>query len=216
VSRRDNVEARCPRCRLFRRVCICSIIPVLETGTRLILLVHRDEERKPTNTGRLATLSLSNSELVRHGARGEETTLAWPAGSQPVLLFPEEGARPIASYAGLDRPVTLIVPDGTWRQAAKMKKRLPALAEVPTVSLPEGDATRYRLRAERREGGLATIEAIARALGVLEGPVIEGALTELFQIMVERTLWVRGQLGAAEVRGGIPAEAPGSTEPPEG
>ncbi|MEO6950970.1 MAG: tRNA-uridine aminocarboxypropyltransferase [Polyangia bacterium] len=206
MSRRDNVEARCPRCRLFQRVCVCSIVPRLETHTRLVLLVHRDEERKPTNTGRLATLALPNSELVRHGDRGATTHVAWPEGSQPLLLFPEEGAHPISRYAG--GPTTLIVPDGTWRQAAKMKKRIPALRDIPTVCLPEGGhPTAYRLRAERKEGGLATIEAIARAFGVLEGAQIEAALLELFQIMVERTLWVRGQLSADKVRGGIPDES---------
>ena len=205
MSRRDSVEARCPRCRMFQRVCVCSIIPRLETVTRLVLIVHRDEERKPTNTGRLATLALANSELVRHGDEGSPTRVEWPADSQPLLLFPEDGARPIAEFA--DRKTTLIVPDGTWRQAAKMKKRMPALRDVPTVCLPEGgDPTAYRLRAERKEGGLATVEAIARALGVLEGPHVEAALLELFHIMVERTLWVRGQLPADRVRGGIPPQ----------
>ena len=200
MSRRDNVGARCPRCRLFQRVCICSIVPRLEMPTRLVLLMHRDEERKPTNTGRLCTLALPNSEIVVHGVEGAETQLSF--AQEPILLFPGPDARPIADYAG--RAVTLIVPDGTWRQAAKMKKRIPALRDVPTVSIPAGEETQYRLRAERREGGLATAEAIARALGVLEGPLVEAALLELFHIMVERTLWVRGQLGAHQVRGGIP------------
>ena len=207
MSRRDNVARRCPRCRLFLEVCVCALIPSLQTRTRLLLLIHRDEERKPTNTGRLGTLSLCNSELVLHGERDQPTVISWPEGSQPLLVFPHDEARPITEYARLDRPVTLIVPDGTWRQAAKMRTRLPALAGVPTVSLPEGAETRYRLRAERREGGLATIEAIARAFGVLEGEAVEQALLELFQIMVERTLWVRGQLAAAEVRGGIPGKS---------
>ena len=200
MSRRDNVEARCPRCRLFQRVCICSIVRRLETRTHLVLLMHRDEERKPTNTGRLATLALPNSALVVHGVAGRETCLAW--AHEPILLFPCPDARPIEDYAG--RAVTLVVPDGTWRQAAKMKKRIPALRDVQTVSLPDGDETQYRLRAERREGGLATAEAIARALGVLEGPHVEAALLELFRVMVERTLWVRGQLAAGAVHGGIP------------
>ena len=127
MSRRDNLDRRCPRCRLFLEVCVCALIPSLQTRTRLVLLIHRDEERKPTNTGRLGTLALRNSELVLHGARDQPTQLSWPEGSQPLLVFPHEEARPITEFAGLDRPVTLIVPDGTWRQAAKMRTRPSAI-----------------------------------------------------------------------------------------
>jgi hypothetical protein len=64
---------------------------------------------------------------------------------------------------------------------------------------------RHRLRHETREGGLATIEAIARALGVLEGGQVRSILEKVFCAMVERTLWSRGQLDAAQVSAGIPA-----------
>jgi DTW domain-containing protein YfiP len=104
----------------------------------------------------------------------------------------------------------LIVPDGTWRQAHKMRRRLPGLAAIPCVILPEAGRTEYRLRSEHHVGGLATLEAIARALRVLEGDAgvtTEGALLELFRIMVARTLWLRGQLGDHEVTSGVPDAA---------
>ncbi len=208
MSRRDNVAARCPRCRLHLSICVCALIPTLTTRTRLLLLIHRDEERKPTNTGRLAHLCLPNSEIVRRGDRGApEPKLSWEPDSQPLLVFPHDDATPLATWASGGAKVTLIVPDGTWRQAFKARKRVPGLRDVPCVSLPEGAPTLYRLRSERHEGGLATMEAIARALGVLEGAPIERALVALFRTMIERTLWVRGQLAAEDVTGGIPEGA---------
>ncbi len=60
------------------------------------------------------------------------------------------------------------------------------------MSIEREAPTMYRLRHETRDGGLATIEAIARALGVLEGGHVRSALEKVFRAMVERTLWSRG------------------------
>ncbi|HWE27430.1 MAG TPA: tRNA-uridine aminocarboxypropyltransferase, partial [Polyangia bacterium] len=208
MSRRENVDLRCVRCRMHECLCVCSLIPRIETRTRLLLVIHRDEERKPTNSGQLAALCLPNSEVCVRGVVGQPAPRFTPdAATQPLLLFPHERAVPIATFAGSTRPVTIIVPDGTWRQAAKVRQRMPGLAEVPCVSLPPDAPTSYRLRAEFHDDRLATLEAIARALEILEGPAVRDALERLFRIMVERTLWLRGMLDAEHVTGAIPERA---------
>ncbi|MBC8133112.1 MAG: DTW domain-containing protein, partial [Deltaproteobacteria bacterium] len=128
MSRRDNADARCARCRLHASLCLCPLIPCLETRTRLVLIIHRREDRKPTNTGRLATQCLPNSEVIVRG--DAESHLAdvpapWTAAAQPLLLFPAADAIPLARFASSTRPVTLVVPDGTWRQASKVRHRIP-------------------------------------------------------------------------------------------
>ena len=75
------------------------------------------------------------------------------------------------------------------------------------MTLPPGPPSRYRLRFEPHDGGLATIEAIARAFGILEGRHIEEALLAIFGAMVERTLWARGAIDASAVALGIPPGA---------
>jgi hypothetical protein len=65
----------------------------------------------------------------------------------------------------------------------------------------------YRLRTESHEAGLATIEAIARAMGILEGMHVQHALERVFRAMVERTLWARGEFATCDVSGGIPEGA---------
>ena len=193
MSRRDNVELRCVRCRMHEGLCVCALIPRIETRTRLVLVLHRDEERKPTNTGQLAALCLPNSEVYVRGLLDQPAPrFTDDPTRQPLLLYPHQSALPIASFAASARPITLIVPDGTWRQAGKVHKRMPGLAGVPCVSLPPDVPTTYRLRAEFHGDRLATLEAIARALGILEGPQVRRALEELFGVMVERTLWLRG------------------------
>jgi DTW domain-containing protein len=205
MSRRDNRERRCSRCRLHQTLCICALIPRIETRTRLVVFVHRREHKKPTNTGRLATLCLPNSEVV---VRGEATPglLAFPPepGRLQLLLFPDEGATPLAGLATPDRPVTLVVPDGNWRQAARMRKRIPGLSDLTCVSLPGDRPSPYPLRSETHPQGLSTLEAIARAMGILEGQEVQRALERALELMASRTLWARGTLATADVPGGIP------------
>jgi len=206
VSRKDNAHARCPRCRLHASLCLCVLLSRIETRTRVVLVIHRREERKPTNTGRLALECLANSQaLIRGDESSPRASLTWDGSTQPLFLYPHPDAVPIARFAASERAITLVVPDGTWRQAAKVRARVPGLSDVPRVSLEPGEPTAYRLRHETRDGGLATIEAIARALGILEGEHVRSALERVFRAMVERTLWARGQLSTAAVSTGIPA-----------
>jgi DTW domain-containing protein YfiP len=211
VSRRSNGANRCARCRMHASLCVCSLIPSprLETRTRLVLIIHRAEDRKSTNTGRLAAECLANSEVwVRgHHAHPSEP-LTWERGWQPILLFPHEGARPLAEVAANSAgPVALVVPDGTWRQASKVRRRVPGVSELPCAWLPAAAPSMYRLRAESHEAGLATLEAIARAMGILEGMHVQRELERVFRALVERTLWARGAVATGDVSSGIPEGA---------
>lgn len=173
--------------------CVCAHLPRLDLRTRLVLVLHRYEARKPTNTGQLAARCLVNSEVVVRGHEGEPSApIVFDDAVQPVFLFPHEDARPLADVVALGKPIVLVVPDGTWRQARKVRARVPGLATIPCVTVPVGAPTQYRLRAERRENGLATIEAIARALEVTDGPAVREALEGVFDHMVTRTLFTRG------------------------
>lgn len=187
MSRRAN-PLRCATCRMLD--CICAIVPTLQTRTRLALVVHYREARKPTNTGLLAARALANSRVDIVGDRDRPLLLPIvELGKRGALLFPADDAAPIRDV----RPDVLVVPDGNWRQAGKLRARVPGLAELPCVRLPdETPPTRYRLRAEPRTGGLATLEAIAYALRALEADDVATPLLAIFDAMVERTLRSRG------------------------
>jgi DTW domain-containing protein YfiP len=186
-------------------LCICSLVPRFETRTRLALVIHHSELQKPTNTGKLGVACLPNSEVHVRGRPGAaSTTIDWGTRT-PLLLFPYEGKAEVLTPR--DEPVLLIVPDGNWRQASKVRARMPGLADVKCVTLPPGPPSTYRLRAEPHAEGLATVEAIARAIAILEGEPGErarAAIEHVFHVMVERTLWARGALAAEAVTGGLP------------
>jgi DTW domain-containing protein YfiP len=187
---------------MHRTLCICALVPRVETRTRVLLILHQLEDRKPTNTGRLAARSLVNGAISERG--GAAPASLWQ-GTQPVLLFPHPDARPLEEWRDSPRPLTLVVPDGTWRQANKARRRVEGLAELPCVALPPVVRSSYRLRHDKRPDRVSTIEAVALALRILEGPAAADPLERIFRIMVDRTLWTNGRIATGEVTGGIPA-----------
>lgn len=205
MSRRENAHARCARCRVHQSLCFCSEIPQLTTQTRLLLVIHYREQRKPTNTGLLATQCLTNSHCVVRGQRDQpECSLGLDPRRTTLILYPSARARLLTEFEA-SQPITLVVPDGNWRQASKVGTRVAELADAPHVKLPEGPPTAYGLRHEPVFGGLATMEAIARAMGILEGEAIQTALERVFRILVERTLWARGTLDPRDLTHPLPA-----------
>lgn len=199
---------------MLLRLCICGAMPKIDNATRLVLIIHRREIVKPTNTGALAARCLRESEIHVRGAEGQaiDYELLTPADATNLYLFPADDAVPLTPEfcASLARPARLIVPDGNWGQAARVGKRVRAQRGVVCVTLPTGAPTQYGLRREAkpRPEGLATLEAISRALRVLDGPHVSDPLDEIFRIMVSRSLWSRGKIAAAAVYGGLPPEPP--------
>jgi DTW domain-containing protein YfiP len=189
---------RCPLCQMRSELCICSLIPRLELSTRLVLIMHSLEKKSTTNTGRIAHLALPNSELRIWGRHlSPMDTLGLTSSTHAtLLLYPSDNAQLLTAefLATLKKPVRLIVPDGTWRQASKMARRIPELAGLPRIKLPPRPASQYGLRQRPNEGSMATLEAIACALGVIEGTVVQTQLETVLSVMVRRTLASRGTL----------------------
>ena len=193
---------------MHRSLCICGLLPRLQTRTRVVLVIHQLEAVKPTNTGLVAARCLANSAVVYRGrgpdqdaaATGEEIA---PAGVTSLFLFPHADATPLDSWGGRGDQIQLVVPDGTWSQAARMRGRI--ARGLPCVSLPPRGVGAGRLRAAPRPGRMATLEAVAAALGILEGSAVDDALMRVYRIMTERTLWTNGRIRTGDVTGGIPA-----------
>lgn len=158
--------------------------------------MHHREWAKPTATGPLALAALSNSELRIQGYQEQPLDFQDLDTEQrrTLLLYPGEEAQILSRdlLAKDSRPVNLVVPDGNWRQAARMGRRLPGLEHAAMVRLPAGAKTGWGIRQENHPEGLATFEAIARALGIIDSAGTQQAMEELFRLMVTRTLQGRG------------------------
>ena len=176
--------------------CICQSIPRFDLNTRLVLVMHHREQIKTTATGPLALEALPNSELRIHGEKDRPLDLSdlnIPERRTLILYPGDEAAVLSRHYLDQDgRSVTLVVPDGNWRQASRMGRRLPGLSHAEMVRLPEGPRSGWGIRRENHCQGLATFEAIARALGIIESTEVQAGLENLFSLMVQTTLDSRG------------------------
>lgn len=170
--------------------------------------MHVLESRRTSNTGRLVPLALSNSSICLRGDRDGPTQASGlvPAGYIGLVLYPSSDSVIIdrSFVESLEKPVALIALDGSWSQAARMARREPSLMGLARVRLPDGPPSSYRLRAQQNPTRVCTFEAVARALGVLEGAEVQRELENFFRAMVERMLWARGLMKASEVYGGLP------------
>lgn len=178
---------QCPRCQRPASHCLCPLIPSLTSATQVLVLQHPSEAAHALNTARLATLGLRNAELVV----GETVNLPIDERAN-YLLFPGVDAIPLERLTTTERPLRLIVPDGTWRKARRMLHLNPVLATLPRVSLPTGLVSRYRLRKAPAPGALSTIEAIVTALNILEGEGRFDGLLRPFEAMIEAQIAAMG------------------------
>ena len=113
---------------------------------------------------------VENAELAR-GVCFEDDPCVREAAARPgaAVLFPGENAVPAAPRRPAPPPVPFAI-DGTWHQAEKMLRVNPTLAALPRLRVDAGRPSGYRdLRREPGPGHLSTLEAVALALGALEG-----------------------------------------------
>ena len=164
-----------------QRVCLCAQIPTIETRTRVVIVRHHLERWRSSNSGRLAHLALPNSVIVDHG--GAEGPAVLPPLEGAWLVYPEGEPREVAPEP---LPRQLVFLDATWSQARRMFRKINALRGMPILRLPEAPMPAARLRESPGEGRVSTIEAIARALRLLEGDEPAASLERLFAVAVER------------------------------
>lgn len=206
------VSSRCLVCRMQMRLCLCDQMPHLNLRTHLTLLMQRKELGIGANTGHFIPKVFQNAEIRFRGTydkRPLDVSDLFEGGNPVLVLFPHKDAKILDAdfVASLKQPARLIVLDGNWRQTGKMFSRVSGLSRAQKVVLPLSEPSSYRLRNSPRPDGVCTFEAVARAMGALEGIEVQKKLEYFFDMMVERVLWTRGKLKAHEVTGGIPKSA---------
>lgn len=181
----------CPVCRTHRSRCICSVIPKLSLRTKLSLVIHYKELKRTSNSGMLAAHALENSEVLVRGQRDYEVDLSCLLDSQyeTYVLFPSDNAVDISEIKyKASKPIQLIVSDGNWRQASKLNQRHKELAHLPRAKINRPNMATEHLRREHFAEGYSTLEAIAIALGQIEGEAVERSLLALYQAKLQATI----------------------------
>jgi len=184
------VRPTCLRCLRPEPFCVCSELVPAPSRTRVVILQHPREARLAICSAWLTRIALENAE-IRRGVRFDDDPGVAAAAATPgaAVLFPGEGAAPAASRAA-DPPPVLLVVDGTWHQAGKILEASALLRGLPRLAVDAGRPSGYReLRREPGREHLSTLEAVALALGDLEGdPARFAPMVEAFRRLVDLQL----------------------------
>jgi DTW domain-containing protein YfiP len=181
---RGILVKRCEHCLLSERWCICPWLRPYETKNNeqldfdFVLIMHRDEILKPTNTGRLITEVFPRNCFIFEWSRLAPNSQLLDLVQDPrrlcAILFPTAKLRKSIEIQRFNlgtkvlesppvqrlRP-TFILLDGTWRQAARMFNLSQWLYQVPSLTLDNIPNGRYAVRKAISNDRLSTAEAAA-------------------------------------------------------
>lgn len=191
-QRRAGHVNRCLTCRVNNHFCVCEHIKPFKIETNVSLIVHVRELKLTSNTAQFAQMMLpDNAEITIRGRMNEtfDPSDILKRSGRPLFLYPHEDALELnddfkAKYPG---PYHLIIPDGNWQQARKVRQREKLLSEIPAVKLPMGITSEYGLRKALHPEWVSTYEAMSHALGAVESPDVTAKLMEFFRIWVNNT-----------------------------
>lgn len=191
-QRRAGHVNRCLKCRVNMQLCVCEYIKPFNIETQVSLVVHVREVKLTSNTAQFAQMMLpNNAEIVIRG-RVNEKFDGSPLLERPgraLFLYPHDDALELnedfkKEFPG---PYHLIIPDGNWQQARKVRQREEAFTNLPAVKLPSGIFAEYGLRKAQHAEWVSTYEAMAHALGIIEGHEVTEKLMTFFRAWVRNT-----------------------------
>jgi DTW domain-containing protein len=200
---RGKSVVRCESCQLAAYACICNWQPQLSSRLEFVLLLHRNEIFKPTNTGRLIADVLPAQTHAFCWSRTEPdqalVNLLNDEQRQCFIVFPADtpGAKNKTRKVFTEIPAnekvkTFILLDATWKQSGRMFHLSRWLEHLPCVSLPEGGLRGYAVRKSHQDDYLSTAEAAALCMQLLGEQHNSETLLDYFQLFNEHYLATRG------------------------
>lgn len=198
VSSSEKVDKQdaCGNCLRPRPQCICRAVAPLQCATRVLVLQHPQERHKLLNSAMLLHLALPNS-VVRVGLSWRSFSHALGGDDAPhewgVLQL--KGVREPTRTIEIFSPKNLLLPrksrfkgiiviDGSWKQAKTIWWRNPWLLKLNRITLNPDHPS---LRAQAKQQGLATIEAVALAFDCLgENAAVGESLRKQFEELIIR------------------------------
>lgn len=200
-----NATARCSRCSLTSRWCICAAHVDISTPFELALLTHKREIFRPSSTGNLITrlfpaarrhVWLPDQPLPREQVvtPTREVWVLHPNGL-PVPADVEPGN------------VQVVLLDGSWSESAGMARTVASWGRL--VQLPLNGTSRFWLRAKQEGGRYSTAEALMCLLDMFGLAAQREDLRVQFELHVYANLRARGnaELAAQFLRDSAIGEA---------
>lgn len=196
---RGKSVARCESCQLANFACLCQWRPDLRSHCDFVVLMHRDEVFKPTNTGRLiADVFRENVHYFvwsRTAPEPDLLRLISDPERQCFIIHPATGceSREVFSEMSMnEKRSTFILLDGTWKQSGRMFHLSRWLDKVPVLRLPDTLLRSYAVRKSHQNHYLSTIEAAALCLQLAEEQLQGEVLLDYFALFNLHYLATRG------------------------
>ena len=187
-SARGSLVVRCEQCHLAKFACLCPWQLSMPSKIEFILLMHRKEVYKTTNTGRLIADMFPDSTHAFLWDRTEPSTaLVQQLNNKQrniMIVFPDnhhvqstsehktqateretkkkthEEKTKNNEHAAL----TVVLLDGTWKQASRMMRLSPWLQHLPRLALTVNKPKNHYIRQAKHQDQLATAQAAAYIL----------------------------------------------------
>lgn len=188
-----NATARCPRCGLTPRWCICAAHRDIHVPLDLALLAHKRELFRPSSTGNL--IARVFPEARRHAWHPEQPLTPEQVvtpGREVWVLHPHGLPAPAGIEPGA---VQVILLDGSWSESAGMARTVTPWGRL--VQLPLGGTSRFWLRAKQEGGRYSTAEALLFLLGLFDLHAQREVLRLQFELHVYANLRARGNVAVA-------------------
>ena len=164
---------RCAYCNVGLTHCLCQHQPDIETQVAVLLIVSQQEVFKPSNTGRLIADTVKETYVYQWSRTDPDSQmldLLQNSAYFPVLVFPaeteEEHSRvmhQVESITSGKKPLLIFV-DGSWREAKRIVRKSPYLADLPLISIEPQVLSQYVMRKSDNEQHLATAEVASLVL----------------------------------------------------
>jgi len=188
----------CPTCCYPMNACLCSHVQQIKPQTQLLVLQHPSEVEHKKNSVRVLSLVIPDTQVYVGESEADFAALRAQLSrcQRPIyLVYPSEQSLSVEQQM-ISADCVLLLIDGTWRKAFKILQLNPWLTQLPAVHLPEGYASRYKIRKSSRSDSLSTLEASAYMLKALDKGLDVSPLLAAFDAMVAMRL----QAMPAEVR----------------
>lgn len=192
--------ARCERCKVSPGLCVCDRIPHFTLAYRFLVIRHGFELDKQSNTGSMIPELIAGSQVSEWGfkPRPFDPTLLEDPAAEYYVLFPVKSGTALARDQIVPRPgrvPTFILLDATWRQARRMRRRIPNLVDLPFFTLPEPTEDPERvLRRSPAPGHLSTLGAAVRTVEVMGDLAQAAQLGSFMDLLYRRILQTRSKL----------------------
>jgi len=183
---------RCETCLMPAGGCICNYRMGITAAASFLLLTHRKERFKPTNTGRLIQDTLADTQVFEWNRTEPDQALLDRLNApdvDPYIVFPEgddyqERMSPLVAKPG--RKPMFIILDGTWRQARRMFRHGRFMDHIPVIQPDTRRTTQYDLRTQQQSHHLCTAEVAVAMLETAGDQFSADVLEAYFTIFNEQ------------------------------